>query len=105
MWVTKSASIMRVLRFYCNYAGDTLCYSYASGSFCCNHACDCFYANYAVRSFCSTFASDGLCVEYMGTIIVFMQVEFSVAIMQVVLSAVHNYFYFKLQITVSVIAM
>ena len=37
--------------------------------------------------------------------IVFMQVGVSVAIMQVVLSAVHNCFYCKMQVTVSVIAI
>ena len=37
--------------------------------------------------------------------IVFIQVGVSVAIMQVVLSAVHNCFYCKMQVTVSVIAM
>ena len=37
--------------------------------------------------------------------IVFMLVGVSVATMQVVLSAVHNCFYCKMQVTVSVIAM
>ena len=37
--------------------------------------------------------------------IVLMQVGVSVAVMQVVLSAVHNFFYCKMQVTVSVIAM
>ena len=37
--------------------------------------------------------------------IVFMQVGVSVAVMQLVLSAAHNCFYCKMQITVSVIAM
>ena len=37
--------------------------------------------------------------------IVFMQVGVSVAIMQMVRSVVHNCFYYKMQVTVSVIAM
>ena len=37
--------------------------------------------------------------------IVFMQVGVSVATMQVVLSAVHNCFYCKMQVNISVIAM
>ena len=37
--------------------------------------------------------------------IIFMQVGVSVATLQVVLSAVHNCFYCKIQVTVSVIAM
>ena len=37
--------------------------------------------------------------------IVFMQVGVSVAIMQIVRSVVHNCFYYKMQVTVSVIAM
>ena len=37
--------------------------------------------------------------------IVFMQVGVSVAVMQVVLSAVHNWFYCKMQVTVPVVAM
>ena len=37
--------------------------------------------------------------------IVFMQVGVSVAIMQVVLSVMHKCFYFKIQVSVSVICM
>ena len=42
---------------------------------------------------------------WVTVFIVFMQVGVSVAIMQVVLSAVHNCFYCKMQVTISVIAM
>ena len=83
---------------YSNYAGDNNYYSYVGGSFCCNHACDCFCCNYSVRSFCSTYESDGLFIYFN----LFLQMGVSVAIMQVVLSAVHNSFYCKMQVTVSV---
>ena len=72
---------MKVLRFYCNYTGDTFCYSYVSRSFSCN---------YAVRSVCSTYAGDSFCSElWVILFIVIMQVGVSFAITQVVFSAVH----------------
>ena len=33
--VTKSAAVMHVQRFYCNYAGGTFCYSDVGGPFSC----------------------------------------------------------------------
>ena len=41
----------------------------------------------------------------MTIFIVFMQMGVTVAIMQVVLSAVYNCFYCKIEVTVSVVAM
>ena len=106
MQVTMSVAIMQILRLYCNYAGGTFCYSYVGGSFCCNHACDCFCCSYSVRSFCSTYASDSFIIEYVGDNIYCIYADGSpVAIMQVVLSAVHNRFYCKMQVTVPVITM
>ena len=59
------------------------------------------------------FCSRGnLCVSdvsasnmWVKIFIVFMQVGVSVAVMQLVLSAVHNCFYCKMLVTVAVIAM
>ena len=51
-YTSNTKTIMQVLRFYCDYADCTFCYSYVGRSFRCNHACDYFCCNYAVRSFC-----------------------------------------------------
>ena len=94
---TTSNAIIQVLRLYSNYGDNTFCYSHIGGSFCCN---------YAIRNFCSTYASGSFCIEYVDdNFIVFMQVGVSAAVMQVVLSAVHNCFCCKMQVTVPVIAM
>ena len=42
-----SVAIKQVLRFCCNYAGDTFCYKYAGGGkFYCSYASDCFCTEY-----------------------------------------------------------
>ena len=58
----------------------------------------------ALKKLYGPFVMDGW-VEWVTIFIVFIQVGVSVAIMQVVLSAVHNCFSCKMQVTVSVIAM
>ena len=49
MQVPTSVATMQVLRFYCNYVGDTFCCTYGGGFFCCSYEGDCFCCNYAVR--------------------------------------------------------
>ena len=89
MQVTTSAAIMQVLRFYHNYVGDCFCW------------------NYAVKSFCRTCVGNSSAANVWVTIfILIMQVEVSVAIMHVELSAVnysHVCFYLIMQVNVSVI--
>ena len=46
-----SVTIMQAVRFYCNFAGGTFCYSDVGESVCCNYAGGCFCYNYTVRSF------------------------------------------------------
>ena len=83
-------AIMQVLRFCCNFAGGTFCYSYVE-SLCCNYAGDCFYYSYAVRSFSSTLQETVPAANKWVTIfIVIVQVGLSITIMQMVLSAVHS---------------
>ena len=105
MQVTTSVAIMQVLRPYCSYADSTFCYSYFGGSFCYNHPCDCFCCNHAVRSFCSTYASDSSCIEYVGDNFCIYSGGSICCKYASVLSVVHNCFYYKMPLTVSVIAM
>ena len=71
----------------------------AGGSFC---------WNYEVKSFCSTYVGNNSTANMRVTLFVLiMQVEVSVAIMQVAFSAVHyshDCFYLIMPVTVSVIA-
>ena len=73
MQVPLSVAIMQVLKFYWNYVSGTFLYSYVGRSFCCI---------YAVKSFCSKYVDDDFFFEIM-------HVGVSVAIMQVIFSAVH----------------
>ena len=60
--------ILWVLRFYCNYAGGTFCYSYAGGSFCCNYAGDSFCSKYVGDNFYYNYPGGSLCYNYAGGI-------------------------------------
>ena len=52
---------------------------------------NCFCCKYAVRSFCSTCAGDSFCSKYVGDNFSYNYAEeVSVAIMQMVFSAVHH---------------
>ena len=88
-----SVAIMQALRFYCNYAGGTFCYSYVGESFCCNYTGDCFSLNYAGRSFYSKYVSGNcnyavlqLCRWYVLQCTMHMTV--SIVIMQVTVSGI-----------------
>ena len=94
---------------------------------CCNYTGDCFCFNYAVRSFCSI--GETFCSKYVGDNFYWiMHVGVSIAIMQVVFSAVdyahvyiattetvtsiitiekvmYDYCYWIIQVTVSVVAI
>ena len=90
MQLTTFVTIMQVLRLYCNYAG---------GSFYCS------YVGFKKTLWSVCYGWGYGKAEWVTIFIVFIQVGVSVAIMQVVLSAVHNCFYCKMQVTVSVMAM
>ena len=92
--------------FYSNYAGVNVCCNYASGTFryncvggffCCNYVDDCFCCNYAVRNFRRIYAGKSFYSKYVGDNFYWNCAHGnSVAIMQVVFSAVqnaHDYFY------------
>ena len=88
-----SVAIMQALRFYCNYAGGTFCYSYVGESFCCNYTGDCFSLNYAGRSFYSKYVGGNcnyavlqLCRWYVLQCTMHMTV--SIVIMQVTVSGI-----------------
>ena len=65
MQVPTSVAIMPVLRFYCNFFGDTFCYTYVGGSFCCSYKGDCFCCNDSVRYFCNTYAGESFSSKYV----------------------------------------
>ena len=89
MYLWQLCKWQRLLHF-CRFSGVTFCYWYFGGSFCNNYANDCFCCSYTVRSFCSIYASESFWSKYVGdNFIIIMQMGVSVAIMQVVLSAVH----------------
>ena len=88
-----SVAILQALRFYCNYAGGTFCYSYVGESFCCNYTGDCFSLNYAGRSFYSKYVGGNcnyavlqLCRWYVLQCTMHMTV--SIVIMQVTVSGI-----------------
>ena len=99
MQMTRSIAIMQVLSVYCNYnAGVTFCYIQSAMLVDLSVA---IMHYYSVRSFCSTYASDSLCTSNTWVIIFIMQVGVSVTIIQVLPSAVHNCFCYKMQVAVS----
>ena len=106
MQVSTSNAIIQVLRLYCSYAGNTFCYSYIV---CLSVAIMHVTVSVAIMQLEVSAALMQVTVTVLNMwvtmFIVFMQVGVSAAIMQVVHSAVHNCFCYKMQVTVSVIAM
>ena len=86
MQVTTSVAFWQV------FSGVTFCYWYVGGSCCNNYVRGCFCCSYVVRGFCSAYAGDSFCSAanmWVTIFIVIMQMGVSLAIMQVVFSAVH----------------
>ena len=104
--MATSVAITQVLSLYCNYADVTFCYSYVGRPFCpimhVTVSAAIIQLEVSAAFMQVTVSASNMWVTIF---IVFMQVGVSVATMQVVLSAVHNCFYCKMQVTVSVIAM
>ena len=102
-----SVAIMQILKFYCNYAGATFCYTHAGGSFCCNDAGDCFCCNLQLEV-CAAFMQVKFFAANMletTSVIEIMQVGVCL-IMQVAFPAAHMTISIVImQVTVSVVAM
>ena len=97
MQVSTSNAIIQVLRLYCSYAGNTFCYSCIV---CLSVAIMHVTVSVAIMQLEVSAALMQVTVTVLN-----MWVTMFIVFMQVVHSAVHNCFCYKMQVTVSVIAM